>query len=101
MEIDLLKKIDEYSRRMRKSNGFIVTGRNMAVKKGCEIMNISTSVFYYKPKKSRAVRDFNDAQLRDEIEAIQEEFPCAGYERFRPICSAGSDIGITGRRSVA
>jgi|BogFormECP12_OM1_1039635.scaffolds.fasta_scaffold20637_1 transposase-like protein len=28
MEIDLLKKIDEYSRRMRKSNGFIVTGRN-------------------------------------------------------------------------
>jgi transposase InsO family protein len=42
-------------------------------------MNISTSVFYYKPKKSRAVRDFNDAQLRDEIESIQEEFPCAGY----------------------
>ena len=30
MEIDLLKKIDEYSRRMRKSNGFIVTGRNAA-----------------------------------------------------------------------
>jgi putative transposase len=42
-------------------------------------MNISTSVFYYKPKKSRAVRDFNDAQLRDAIESIQEEFPCAGY----------------------
>lgn len=42
-------------------------------------MNISTSTFYYKPKKSRAVRDFNDAQLREEIEAIQEVFPCAGY----------------------
>jgi transposase-like protein len=33
MEIDLLKKIDEYSRRMRRSNGFIVTGRNMASRK--------------------------------------------------------------------
>ena len=30
LENDLLKKIDEYSRRMRKSNGFIVTGRNAA-----------------------------------------------------------------------
>jgi transposase-like protein len=28
MEIDLLKKIDEYSRRTRRSNGFIVTGRS-------------------------------------------------------------------------
>ena len=42
-------------------------------------MNICTSTYYYKPKKSRAVRDFKDAQLRDEIEAIQKEFPCAGY----------------------
>jgi putative transposase len=42
-------------------------------------MNISTSTFYYKPKKSRAMRDFKDAQLRDEIEAIQTDFPCAGY----------------------
>ena len=42
-------------------------------------MNISTSTFYYKPKKSRAEKDFNDAQLRDEIEVIQEVFPNAGY----------------------
>jgi transposase-like protein len=33
MEIDLLKKIDEYSRRMRRSNGLIVTGRNMESRK--------------------------------------------------------------------
>jgi transposase-like protein len=33
MEIDILKKIDEYSRRMRKSNGFIVTGLNTVLKK--------------------------------------------------------------------
>ena len=42
-------------------------------------MNLSTSSYYYKPKKSRAVRGFQDAQLRDEIEAIQTDFPCAGY----------------------
>ncbi len=46
-------------------------------------MNISASSFYYKPKKSRAVRDFNDAQLRDEIEVIQEVFPNAGYRSIR------------------
>jgi putative transposase len=42
-------------------------------------MKISTSTYYYKPKKDRVVRDFNDAQLRDEIEAIQTDFPYAGY----------------------
>jgi transposase InsO family protein len=42
-------------------------------------MKISTSTYYYPPKKNRAVRDFNDAQLRDEIEAIQTDFPYAGY----------------------
>lgn len=46
-------------------------------------MNISTSTFYYKPKKSRAVKDFNDAQLRDEIEVIQEVFPNAGYRTMQ------------------
>jgi putative transposase len=42
-------------------------------------MNISTSSFYYKPKKSRSMKDFEDAQLREEIEAIQVDFPYAGY----------------------
>jgi putative transposase len=46
-------------------------------------MNISTSTFYYKPKKSRAGRDFNDAQLREAIEGIQEDFPCAGYRTMQ------------------
>jgi len=43
------------------------------------MMNLSTSAFYYKPKKSRAERNIRDAQLRDEIEAIQTDFPSAGY----------------------
>ena len=37
MEIDLLKKIEEYSRRMRRSNGFIVTGRNMESRKDVKL----------------------------------------------------------------
>jgi putative transposase len=46
-------------------------------------MNISTSVYYYKPRQSRAVRDFNDAQLRDEIEKIQAQRYNAGYRTVR------------------
>jgi transposase-like protein len=33
LENDLLKKIEEYSVRMRKSNGYVVTGRNMESRK--------------------------------------------------------------------
>ena len=42
-------------------------------------MALSTSTYYHKPRISRAQRDFNDAQLRDAIEVIQKDFPCAGY----------------------
>jgi putative transposase len=46
-------------------------------------MNISTSTYYYRPRKDRAVRDFKDAQLRDEIEEIQTKFPRAGYRTIQ------------------
>lgn len=36
MEIDLLKKIDEYCRTMRKSNGSVVTGLNTGSKRGAK-----------------------------------------------------------------
>jgi len=42
-------------------------------------MNSSTSTYYYKLKKGRALRAFENAQLRDEIEMIQRDFPDAGY----------------------
>jgi putative transposase len=42
-------------------------------------MKINTSTFYYRPKKDRAIRDFKDAHIRDEIEQIQLERPYAGY----------------------
>ena len=46
-------------------------------------MNLSTSTFYYRPQEHRAVKDFRDAQLRDEIEEIQKDFPNAGYRSMR------------------
>ena len=46
-------------------------------------MKVSTSTYYYKPKKNRAVRDFQDAQLRDEIEEIQADFQWAGYRTIQ------------------
>jgi hypothetical protein len=61
-------------------------------------MNICTSTYYYKPKKSRAMRDFHDAQLRDEIEAIQTDFPYAGYRTVRTYLFRRRGTGITGKR---
>lgn len=42
-------------------------------------MKMSTSVYYYRPRVNRAVREMRDAQLRDTIETIQAQQPAAGY----------------------
>lgn len=47
------------------------------------MMNLSPSTYYYRPKLSRAERDARDADLRDQIEAIQSVFPKAGYRVVR------------------
>lgn len=47
------------------------------------MMNLSPSTYYYRPKVSRAERDARDADLRDQIEAIQSVFPKAGYRVVR------------------
>jgi len=43
------------------------------------MIGLSPSTFYYQPKRSRASREREDAQLRDAIEAVQVDFPRAGY----------------------
>lgn len=43
------------------------------------MIGLSPSTFYYQPKRSRASREREDAELRDAIESIQTEFPKAGY----------------------
>lgn len=43
------------------------------------MINLPPSTYYYRPKVSRAERNTRDADLRDQIEAIQSVFPKAGY----------------------
>ena len=43
------------------------------------MIGLSPSTYYYHPKRSRASREREDAELRDAIEAIQTDFPQAGY----------------------
>lgn len=40
---------------------------------------LNPSTYYYHPKQSRAERERIDADLRDAIETVQMDFPCAGY----------------------
>jgi len=47
------------------------------------MISLSPSTYYYRPKVSRAERDARDADLRDRIEAVQAEFPRAGYRVVR------------------
>jgi putative transposase len=51
------------------------------VKKGCELMGISRSTYYYRPKKNMAKKK-RDADIADAIEDIAEEFPSYGYRRI-------------------
>jgi len=44
---------------------------------------LNSSSYYYKPKRSRAKRDFRDADLRDRIELLQAECSCRGYRTIR------------------
>ena len=43
------------------------------------MIGISTSTYYYRPKRPRWGRELEDAEIRDAIGAIQIEHPCAGY----------------------
>ena len=43
------------------------------------MIGLNPSAYYYHPKQSRAERERIDADLRDAIESVQMDFPCAGY----------------------
>jgi putative transposase len=43
------------------------------------MIGLSPSTYYYDPKRSRASREREDAELRDAIESVQADFPKAGY----------------------
>ncbi len=43
------------------------------------MIGLSPSTYYYRPSRSREARERADAELRDAIEAVQADFPKAGY----------------------
>jgi putative transposase len=43
------------------------------------MIGLSPSTYYYQPKRARASREREDAELRDAIESVQADFPKAGY----------------------
>ena len=43
------------------------------------MIGLSPSTYYYQPKRPRESREREDAKLRDAIEAVQADFPKAGY----------------------
>jgi transposase InsO family protein len=47
------------------------------------MIGLSTSTYYYKPKRSRQERERTDADLRDKIEFVQAEYRCWGYRTIR------------------
>lgn len=47
------------------------------------MIGLSPSTYYYKPKKSRADKEREDADLRDKIETLQLNFSCWGYRTLK------------------
>jgi len=47
------------------------------------MIELSPSTFYYKPTQDRVEREKQDADLRDKIEEVHEEFPKAGYRMMQ------------------
>jgi transposase InsO family protein len=43
------------------------------------MIDLAPSTYYHQPKRSRESREREDAELRDAIEAVQADFPKAGY----------------------
>lgn len=46
-------------------------------------MNLSTSAYYYKPKRDPVERAKHEADLRDRVDAIHAEFPRCGYRPMK------------------
>jgi putative transposase len=65
------------------------------------VTGLASSTFYYRPKTNALERQRRDAQLRDQIEAIQAEFPGYGYRRVqRDLKQRGQKINTKRIRRV-
>lgn len=60
-------------------------------------MGLSTSAYYYKPKRDPVERAKRDADIRDKIDAIHAEFPRCGYRTMKHYLSRQGLI-VSGRK---
>lgn len=62
---------------------------------------ISTSTYYYKPKKSRLEKDKQDANIRDAVEKVHLKFPRSGYRTMKHyLYKSGVKVGETRLRRI-
>ena len=62
---------------------------------------LASSTYYYRPTTARAAQQRRDARLREQIEAIQAEFPSYGYRRIHEqLVRAGRKINSKRIRRV-
>ncbi|HWU44596.1 MAG TPA: IS3 family transposase, partial [Bdellovibrio sp.] len=73
-----------------------------SVKKACEMIGISTSTYYYKPKRSRLERAKEDLDIKAAIEKIRKDLPVAGYRTLQRylLREHGIKIGETKLRRI-
>jgi putative transposase len=65
------------------------------------MIELSTSSFYYKPKRSREEREREQVEIRALIEDVQKDFPRSGYRRVqRYLGRRGIRIGERRLRGV-
>jgi len=76
MENRLLKKFRDFATKEKKEDLSIVTSRNWD-KKGCKLVEICRSTYYYKSKKDKEVY----LDIADRINDIALEYPYYGYRR--------------------
>lgn len=102
--IDLLKKTPDIRRLSTRERIEWINRHYEKIgskKKACKVMGISMSTYHYDPKKSRAQKEEEDADLRGKIEQVRVEFPRTGYRTLlHHLKRRGINIGETKLRRV-
>jgi hypothetical protein len=78
MEVDLLRKGGSWDARPNEGSYSIVSGPKPSPSRGCRIMMLARSTYYYRGRRLAAEKKI----LRDRVEALCAEFPRDGYRRI-------------------
>lgn len=62
------------------------------------MIGLSSSTYYYKPKRSRCEREKEDADLCDKIEYLQTNYSCWGYRTLKAQLWLRFDMNVNGKK---